>query len=65
MGHTVGGGAPSAVAACVWPRGGIGLWPVVAGHGFPMGLLCVLKSPLIPKKQLAQRRAGGSVWGWL
>lgn len=65
MGHTVGGGATSVVAACARPRGGIGLWPVVAGHGFPMGLLYVLKPPLIPREQLAQHWAGGSVWGWL
>lgn len=55
----MGWGAPleealSAAAGRAWPRGGIGLWSVVAGHGFPMGLLCVLKSPLIPREQLAQ-----------
>lgn len=37
---------------------GVGLG---SGHGFP----CILKSPLIPREQLAQCWAGGSVWGWL
>lgn len=44
---------------------GIGLWAVGAGCGLSVGLLCILKPPLIPREQLAQCSASSSVWCWL
>ena len=64
-GCTVGVGATSVMAACPLPRGGMGLRAVGAGRGLPVGLLCILKLPLIPREQLAKHSASGSVWCWL